>query len=111
MYNIFVYIVIYRFARQRKAWGAGTCLGTENKPHVAYFTQRAVKVYLPLGNRQFFCCSISDSAIDSAIIRYSLASVVALIRRPYILMAGINIYYPIGLIFCTTVRAGTTAAA
>jgi hypothetical protein len=35
---------VLRFVKQRKAWGAGTCLGTQYKPHTANFSQKAVEV-------------------------------------------------------------------
>ncbi len=40
------YTPLLRFAKQRKAWGAGTCLGTQAKPHTAQFSQQSVKVRL-----------------------------------------------------------------
>jgi hypothetical protein len=37
-------IFLFRMVKQRKAWGAGTCLGTQMRPHTAEFSQKAVEV-------------------------------------------------------------------
>ena len=35
---------LYRMARHRKAWAAGTCLGLEPRPHFSLFSQSTVEV-------------------------------------------------------------------
>ncbi len=37
-------IFLFRMVKQRKAWGASTCLGTQMRPHTAEFSQKAVEV-------------------------------------------------------------------